>query len=402
MDITLVEFAIISQFDESTGELEYLGIKKTFETLRNFVVSNSLATPISIAIHGEWGSGKTNLLRALEKNLDGTKCHVLFFEAWKYESGDPRVALIATIAKDLAVASDVGVNLIRSAVDAFIRKNLDMDLNSLVATLRSGFDSTANLSKQLSTGISEKLRNRKLVILIDDLDRCDVENTLAILSMMKLFLDIPNCICIAAVDFHRLEQAWFSKYGIMKEDVNNPYRKEGRQYLEKIFQVRVPIPHPNYDERKAFLEKLVPNIPIHLLELLAKIGPVNPRGIKRMINLASYRTFLIDGQSVSITALLWTLFEEILSPEKACRVYEILEPLRGFVIEIFKNPDTLENMHTHLNGEPETIFIKKHSQGRFELFFESAKVIFANTGGSVGEWKPLFDKLYQASKELQS
>ena len=75
------------------------------------------------------------------------------------------------------------------------------------------------------------MKIKKLIILIDDLDRCDVENSLQILSVLKLFLDIENIICIAAVDYKRLENAWLRKYTIQ----DKMHQNDAKQYLDKIF-----------------------------------------------------------------------------------------------------------------------------------------------------------------------
>lgn len=394
------EFTIKPQVDEAQGEIEHLEIKNTFETLSQFLQLDSTITPMSIAIHGEWGSGKTNLLKALQNNLDKDKTHVIFFEAWKYESSSPTVALISSIANELAENANLGIELIRMAVDAFIRKNLDDTVSNITTMLRTGFDATSNLSNRLSDGIRKKLGNKKLIILIDDLDRCDVEHSLEILAMMKLFLDIKNCICVAAIDFHRLEQAWFSKYGI-KDDTNSNYTKEGRQYLEKIFQVRIPIPHPNLDARKRFLLKLIPTIPPDLLDILAWSGPINPRGMKRILNLSSYRTLLLNNDHAGTFSLIWTLMEDILTPEKACRVYEILKSKRGFMQEISAPETTWDVMQAHLSSEMETIFKKKDSPQKFRFFCDNFRKIF-DMMKPEDKNDTQFEKLYNASKELQS
>ena len=86
-----------------------------------------------------------------------------------------------------------------------------------------------------------------MIIIIDDLDRCDVENSLQILSIIKLFFDLPNCICIAAVDFNRLKNAWLRKYSI--QDIVN--QNDASEYLDKIFQVRIGIPEPTEEQIKS-------------------------------------------------------------------------------------------------------------------------------------------------------
>ncbi|MHC1571844.1 MAG: P-loop NTPase fold protein [Methanosarcinales archaeon] len=62
----------------------------------------------------------------------------------------------------------------------------------LKGTLRDDFESV----------IGESLRDRRLVLFIDDLDRCLPEKTIKILEVIKLFLDLPGSVCILSV-FYR-------------------------------------------------------------------------------------------------------------------------------------------------------------------------------------------------------
>src|SRR5690242_2107209 len=52
-----------------------------------------------IALYGGWGSGKTTLMRYLEKNTDQSKYTPVFFEAWKFEKDDNLVLSLADLLK---------------------------------------------------------------------------------------------------------------------------------------------------------------------------------------------------------------------------------------------------------------------------------------------------------------
>lgn len=117
------------------------------------------------------------------------------------------MALISYIATELSSSSKAR-QVITLAADIFTRKYLNISYEHIVDHFESNSRTVKNFSDELKQAISEKIGTTKLVVLLDDLDRCDVENVLTILSMMKLFLDQDNCICVAAVDFKRLEHAW--------------------------------------------------------------------------------------------------------------------------------------------------------------------------------------------------
>jgi len=391
------------QSDESTGEIEYLGIKETCFSLVEFIESQKIITPMSIAIHGEWGSGKTNLLKALEKELHPEKIKVVFFDAWKHEANNPSVALTAKIMNELFGDKEIIRNVIKVAADALVRKTLNMGLDEITNRLSEGFRSSESLADVLEKRINTQIGdNTKLVVLIDDLDRCDIENTLQMLAMMKLFLDIKNCICVAAIDFHRVEQAWFAKYGIKKDD-NKEWQEEGRQYLEKIFQIRVPIPYPNEDERTRYVTKIMKGLTSELIALFVSYGPANPRAIKRMINLISYRAIITKSDSREIISLLWTLLEDNIKPENLSTTYEQLEKELGFVQTITDlTKENYPNFVNKLTGFASGFTTKFRDGEHIERFFMTFQKILKKLPTALGQVNRDFDLLYSSSKELQS
>ena len=71
--------------DVSIGELDNFGIEPFENGLTKFI--NSSNTPITIALQGEWGSGKTSLMNSLKKNLsdsENSKYHSIWLNTWEY------------------------------------------------------------------------------------------------------------------------------------------------------------------------------------------------------------------------------------------------------------------------------------------------------------------------------
>jgi len=315
------KFKIKPLKDIPTPDAALLGHDKVVENLKKFLQSDEIETPMSIAIHGEWGSGKTSIMRTLEKKLDKEKVEFLFFEAWKYEYSNPSAGLIGELAIKLSDSRDSVIPIVKAAAFVLTKQFLNFDSNELMNVLQKDRKTlTENLSENLQKIIENKIKGKKLVILIDDLDRCDVENSLQILSIIKLFLDMENIICVAAVDHKRLENAWLRKYSIKDKKHEN----DAKQYLDKIFQVRIGIPVPDYDEVEDFFKDLVDEMPPQLLEMFVSCSKRNPRSIKRMLNLIAYRKLLLNSDENQISATLWTLLEEIVGNEMSIKIVDII------------------------------------------------------------------------------
>lgn len=303
-------FQVNPLHDKPVSEAVLLGHDEIVKALKNFLESNSMITPLSIAIHGDWGSGKTSVMRTLERQLDSERITVVFFEPWKYENADPPLALVQTIIQKLYKNSpaqnnlkSMGSALIKIAANAISQKYIGTNITDVVDSITYNVKNVESFSDELEKIVKNELGNNKLLIIIDDLDRCDVENTLLILSIMKLFFEIENCICIAAVDFNRLQQAWRAKYKISDDS------DEGKEYLEKIFQIRIALPKPNNQQIREYVEELVPEMDDQILDLFSILGPKNPRAVKRLLNIISFRASLLHTDFAYDVSTLWSLLE---------------------------------------------------------------------------------------------
>ena len=73
----------------------------------------------------------------------------------------------------------------------------------------------------------------RLVVFVDDLDRCLPDKAISVLEALKLFLDVEGCVYVLALDAEAIEGAVRRRYsGEIK----------AREYLEKIVQVPFILP----------------------------------------------------------------------------------------------------------------------------------------------------------------
>jgi len=345
----MARFKIPVNHDKPVNDAVLLGHDEIVSTLKRFLESDDMITPLSIAINGDWGSGKTSVVNTLAKQLPNDKFIKVFFEPWRYENSDPPLALIATILNVLNKKSvaTISKNIVHLAANTFSSKYLNQNIKDVADFITGKVKGVESFSKELEKVIKENQEgNQKLLIMIDDLDRCNVENTLLILSIMKLFLEIEGCICIAAVDFNRLQQAWKAKYQVTDKD------DKGKEYLEKIFQIKVTLPKPTSDQVREFVEKLVPDMPDELLALFAEIGPRNPRSIKRILNLIKFRTQMLNSDFANESATLWTLLENALTNKNLILAYNGLKKQSGSLGELIINVENedLDRFVTMLMG----------------------------------------------------
>ncbi len=110
-------------------------------------------------------------------------------------------------------------------------------------------------------------RINRIVLYIDDLDRCSTEKVIQVLQAVHLLLAFPLFVVVVAVDARWISGALYEEYGTLlkpKNTLNNNLEKENEligatalDYLEKIFQIPFWLSPMNLAARKAMVDGLV-------------------------------------------------------------------------------------------------------------------------------------------------
>ena len=75
-----------------------------FDAYSTVIANAALGTPgpFTIGVFGEWGTGKTSLMRMIEQKLAGDDVVTVWFNAWQYEKEEnPIVPLVGTIIQEI-------------------------------------------------------------------------------------------------------------------------------------------------------------------------------------------------------------------------------------------------------------------------------------------------------------
>jgi hypothetical protein len=127
---------------------------------------------------------------------------------------------------------------------------------------------------------SEKAR---LIIFIDDLDRCEEKVVVALLEAIKLYLGTRRCVFILGVDDVAVGNALKRHWQGRSDDDN-------REYLEKLFQATVSVPQPSPVKLQNLIKGQLSshNFPEQAIDTLASdieaLLEPNPRKVKNFLN----------------------------------------------------------------------------------------------------------------------
>lgn len=278
-------------------------------------------TPITIALQGEWGSGKTSLMNVLHDDLCGEddksgEYFSIWINTWEYslmrDSADALKQILLRMSKEVIssgktttkeVAGKImngimglGMALTKSVANNYLNGAGD-NIQEIFSNARE--NTIADLRNNLQSEIDECLEKNNgkkgFVFFIDDLDRIDPPVAVELLELLKNIFTLKNCIFILAIDYDVVIKGLKPKFG----ELNDTNEREFRSFFDKIIQVPFSMPVSQYSTKDYLInelkrigiissqdeynKKLMKNI-VKVENLT--IGP-NPRSIKRFLNTLS-------------------------------------------------------------------------------------------------------------------
>jgi len=271
-------------------------------------------TPMTLAIQGDWGSGKTSIMSMVRGELDPGRILPVLVNTWHYslfrQDEYLGLAIIHAMLKKLYSALGVkrqgGGKQEKSSLDKIgeLLGRVEFSIPFLPASVTGkdikesfkkeevGTVEVENLS-EVALRLREEFQalaekhllgaGRKAVFFIDDLDRVRPVKAVEVLEAIKNLMDIEGCVFVLAVDYEVVATGIQEKYGDLG--------RKGHNFFDKIIQVpfRVPVSQYNITD---FVKQLATALDIKAdgravvgyTSLIESSIGLNPRSIKRIFN----------------------------------------------------------------------------------------------------------------------
>ncbi len=313
---------------------DQFSVQKHVDALSDFI-SNS-DTPITIAIQGEWGSGKTSFMHMVEEKLcdssmpDDKRFDSIWVNAWARFMGEK---------PELAVKNVIGEVLrqMGNHFEELARKN---DRKKNMKKVLTGFRTTAFMMLKMfhigvewddakdfmdavkdsgSTTLEKSKRNfeefvtkqieeengyskKGILIFVDDLDRLNPEVAVSILDALKNVFDINKCIFVISIDSDVIKSGVRKKMKIYES--NN--RNLEQDYFDKLIQLPYVLPVEHYvinDMVMDFLKTIdfidSDEYNQDIVRVIELSTHKNPRAIKRLFNMISLVNLLHFSEGIA-------------------------------------------------------------------------------------------------------
>jgi len=295
------EYVMVSDMEILDNSQDRLGFQEYANGLAKVITKCD--TPFVLGLYGSWGVGKTSILRLIEKSLAG-RAETVWFDAWRYAgSTDIRLALVHAIAAKANEKAGVGAKIVKRLenIDLAGIANLTIgvlfskpgiDVRDAIKTSTDALSAVESFKSEFEKLVHDFTGNgSRLVIFLDDLDRCSPEAALAVLEAAKLFIGVKNTVFVVGVDREYLLRSVEERYGTM--------HIEPDAFLDKLIQFGFQIPPLRQQDVAEYIRQIAPPAIAGYAKIIGNAG-ANPRRIKRCINEFVLQKTLGDARGLHL------------------------------------------------------------------------------------------------------
>ena len=242
-----------------------------FESTKDFAkeIKNDIdtkETPHSLLLSADYGMGKTFFSTRFTQYLRNNRYDVIYFSVWENDyMQEPFLAFSKAIINyihnkfkaekykaNIAKVFETTEKIVESIT---ISTGLGINISSerLINAFKAKTDPIIEFRKQLTSFIN-KIPKKKLIIIVDELDRCRPDYAMKTLECIKHFFDIEGLFVILPTNINALNNCTKSLYGF---ESCGKESKEG--YFKKFFNDERTIKRPTVEDYSHILKQLLNN-----------------------------------------------------------------------------------------------------------------------------------------------
>lgn len=219
--------------------------------LTNIVAAQT--APLTISLHGKWGTGKTFMLTRWQMELESQNYRAIYFNAWEDDfCDDPLLATIGQLSnyfrepklREIArKAAEIAIPLVRENIFGVLKATLGVTLKvddqqqnnrTLLDSYLEQGATKDRLKSQLAKLSQEVVSEtgHPLIFIVDELDRCRPTFAIELLERVKHIFDVPHIVFAFGLNRDELAKSFSSIYGNINTDV----------YIRRFFDFEFNLP----------------------------------------------------------------------------------------------------------------------------------------------------------------
>lgn len=355
-------------WDDNPSEVDLLGFKSLVLPGRQALTRPNL-DPVCVGVFGPWGSGKTTVARQIQRELLAEEgVLAVYVEPWAFDpTTDSKARLIAVVLNavnahlqsESKLTDDLKRTVAKLAQRIRWSRAVKLAAKTALTAQIPSIHEIADVFKSDEEPVGEPSIDgfrvdfevlmtdpaladvHRVVVIVDDLDRCLPETVIDVLEAIKLFLSVPKMAFLIAADEKAVRFAIATRYAVTHAGMEKEASELAGRYLDKIVHIPIRVPvlsladveayilqlmilhaeegtvdrvkvGAHCDERRGageacLLDGLEDTVAASDLDLARRLAPVlyegmdgNPRRIKRFLNEMWLRSAFAQARGVAV------------------------------------------------------------------------------------------------------
>lgn len=322
--------AIINSEDDQLNRSEFA--IRLVESIDSWKKEESIV----IGLYSEWGSGKTSVLNLMQEQFNTKQDMIIVpFNPWYFKDEEQLILqffnkLVTEIDKNFSGEKSKLISNIKAYSQKITSVTLRMGVVNFSFKDFISNNEENNDIYSLKKNIEEQLEreNKRIIVLIDDIDRLDDKEIHSVFKLVKAIADFHHTTYILALDEEIVAQVLSTQYSGKQSSNSNI----GHSFLEKIIQVPLYLPPVDQSDIQNILFEEIQKV----LEKNQIFLPDNERMRFQLLWESSIGKFALTIRAVkryqnSIVFSLPLVKEEVNIVDFLC-----IEGMRVFLPEIYK------------------------------------------------------------------
>ena len=234
--------------------------------LSNFIKESD--TPLTVGLQGEWGTGKTSMLYMLLEHFKSQNIATSWVNTWEYSMfrspGETTPAILKGMLTNLKLSCESEgkwtieekskdsvkkvFKFLGNVANQVISNQTGVDIKDAASSDEAAREQAeiAEIKKEIALIITKLIEDtnneyKKVVFLVDDLDRIPPEQAVEVLESLKNLFDVPNCVFVLAIDYDVVVKGLESKFGKKQKKTKENFDRFLIKLSKCLFQCQLEL-----------------------------------------------------------------------------------------------------------------------------------------------------------------
>jgi Cdc6-like AAA superfamily ATPase len=241
--------------------------RKKDAMILNRIIGN-FENGFTLAINGEWGTGKTTFIKMWQKQLEQNDYKTIYLNAWENDFvSEPLICILGELKnvttssnerlmKDIInKASVFSKKIIPAVAKGLAKKHLGEEASDLIESVATATvdvfkkevseyekkkKDLIDFKTKLQELVNKESKDKPLIFIIDELDRCRPDYAVEILEKIKHFFSVEGIVFVLSIDKNQLCSSIKGHYG--SDEIN------AEEYLRRFIDIEYTLIEPDAEK----------------------------------------------------------------------------------------------------------------------------------------------------------